>query len=235
MKKNDYNIWLNTNTIYNKCKFCALLSSFVVWASIFIAMLFPVFGIGLAFFIMCFLCIGFKKNIINCLQNKSIKVESVFDYYKFCIPAFCLRVCSYLLIALWSLLLIVPGIITGLNYSFAPYIFSENPSLGTLECLSESKNLTYGYRGEIFLIYLIQTLLIILIALFSYCLIIILNYIVIMPLWFNILIPTFITIFVFLIFVLPYFEIMMANIYLTVKNQKIKTLKQKNTKTASTM
>lgn len=235
MKKNDYNIWLNTNAIYNKCKFCTLLSSFIVWVSVFLAMLFPIFGIGLAFFIMCFLCIGFKKNVLNCIQNKEIKIESVFDYYKYCIPAFCLKVCTYLLIALWSLLFIVPGIIIGLNYSFAPYIFCENVEIGTLECLNESKKLTYGYRGEIFLIYLIQTLLIILIALFSYCLIIILNFLVIMPIWFNILIPTIITIFVYLIFILPYFEIMMANIYLTVKNQKSKSIKQKNSKTTSSI
>ena len=118
MRKKE-NIWIKTNKIYDKCKGCTLLSSFVMWATIFIALLFPIFGFGLAFFVMCFLCVGFKKNVLDCLDGKTVKIENVFSYYKNCIICFCIKICTLLQIFLWSLLLIIPGIITGLNLSFA--------------------------------------------------------------------------------------------------------------------
>ena len=177
-KKNNYTIWGQTNNIYNLCKSCTLLSSFVVWACVFALMLFPVFGLGLSFFAMCFLCIGFKKNVLDCLQKKPIKVESVFNYFKYSISAFCLKVCSLVLIILWSLLLIVPGIIACLNYSFAPYIFINDPKIGTIECLERSKKLTYGYRSDIFLVYLFAILILILIAVLSFSLVLIFNFMV---------------------------------------------------------
>lgn len=241
MNKDEISVFLETNKIYNEHKTTTLLSSFVVWACVFIAVLFPLFGFGLAFFVMCFLCVGFKKNVLDCLQSKPVKVEYVFNYYKNCISAFCLKVCSMVLVALWSLLLIIPGIVAGLNYSFAPYIFCENPELGTLECLDKSKKLVYGHRTEILLLYLIETLFTCLIAVLSSCLVIIFNFVTVMPLWFNILIPSVITVFVFFVLVLPYFEMYIANIYLNTKaqnqnlNSKRKTSsKRKTAKSSST-
>ena len=222
MKKNNDNLFIETNKAYSCCKTFSLLSSFVVWISLAILMLFPLFGFGLAFFAMCFLCIGFKKNILDCLQNKPTKIEYVFNYYKHCLSAFCLKISSIILTMLWSLLLIVPGIIVGLNYSFISYIFSENTDIGTIECLNKSKEMVYGYRSEIFLIYLIEFLFVCLVSLFFSSLIIILNYLVVLPVWANIMIVSILTIFVFCIFVFPYFELMLASVYLKAKKSQEK-------------
>ncbi len=228
----DYKIWLETNNIYNQCKTNVLLSSFVVWASVFVAMLFPLFGFGLAFFLMCFLCIGFKKIVLDCIKGNQFKVENVFDYYKFCLSAFCLRVCSMVLIFLWSLLLIVPGIITGLNYCLAPYIFCEQPNLGTIECLNKSKSLVYGHRAELLIVFLIEALFVALVATLASCFVIIFNFIVVMPQWFNILVPIVVTLFCFFVIILPYFEMYIGNVYinLTKTVQTKKTTKSSSTK-----
>ncbi len=228
MKKNNYNLFMETNKAYSSCKTFSLLSSFIVWISLGILMLFPLFGFGLAFFAMCFLCIGFKKNILDCLQNKPTKIEYVFNYYENCLSAFCLKVSSIIITLLWSLLLIVPGIIVGLNYSFISYIFSENTDIGTMECLNKSRDMVYGYRSEIFLIYLIEFLFICLVALFFSSLVIMLNYLVVLPIWANILIVFGLTAFVFLVFVFPYFEMMLANIYIRAKKEQIKNTKKLN-------
>lgn len=42
-------------------------------------------------------------------------------------------------IALWSMLLIVPGIIAAYRYRFALYNLCENPELGVMEALAMSK------------------------------------------------------------------------------------------------
>lgn len=232
MKKKELNIWQQTNEIYKDCKCFTLLSSFVVYSCIFVAMFFPL-GFGIAFFLMSFLCIGFKKNVLDCLNKKTSKVENVFAYYKNCISAFCLKVCSMLLVMLWSLLFIVPGIIAGLNYSFAPYIFAENVDLGTVECLNKSKEMTINRRGDLFLLYLSMTLFICLVALFVSSIMLLIGYFTFVPLWLNIVVPIVVTLFVHFVFILPYFELLLASMYLEEKKNLIKNSKQKNSKSAS--
>lgn len=53
---------------------------------------------------------------------------------------------------LWSLLLIIPGIIKAISYSLAPYVLVDNPNLGWRECLAESEKLTSGYKGQMFML-----------------------------------------------------------------------------------
>ncbi len=231
MKKQEYKIWLDTNDLYSENRTSVLVSSFVVWVCVFIAMLFPLFGFGLAFFLMCTLCIGFKKIVLDIIRGEQYKVENVFDYYAFCISAFCLKVCSMILIALWSLLLIVPGIICGLNYCLAPYIFADEPKIGTLECLEKSKKLVYGHRAELLIIFLMEALFVALVATLSSCFVIIFNFIVAMPLWFNIVVPVVITLFVAFVVIVPYFELLIGNYYVNLLN---KIVVKKSGKSVST-
>lgn len=231
MKKQEYKIWLDTNDLYSENRTSVLVSSFVVWVCVFIAMLFPLFGFGLAFFLMCTLCIGFKKIVLDIIRGEEYKVENVFDYYAFCISAFCLRVCSMILIALWSLLLVVPGIICGLNYCLAPYIFADEPKIGTLECLEKSKKLVYGHRAELLIIFLMEALFVALVATLSSCFVIIFNFVVAMPLWFNVVIPIVITLFVVFVVIVPYFELLIGNYYVNLLN---KIVVKKSGKSVST-
>lgn len=231
MKKQEYKIWLDTNDLYSENRTSVLVSSFVVWVCVFIAMLFPLFGFGLAFFLMCTLCIGFKKIVLDIIRGEQYKVENVFDYYAFCISAFCLKVCSMILIALWSLLLIVPGIICGLNYCLAPYIFADEPKIGTLECLEKSKKLVYGHRAELLIIFLMEALFVALVATLSSCFVIIFNFIVAMPLWFNIVAPVVVTLFVVFVVIVPYFELLIGNYYVNLLN---KIVVKKSGKSVST-
>ena len=51
---------------------------------------------------------------------------------------------------LWSMLLIVPGILAAYSYSMADYLLSRNPQMGVSEALRESKRLMYGRRWRLF-------------------------------------------------------------------------------------
>lgn len=59
-----------------------------------------------------------------------------------------------LFIVLWTLLLIVPGIIAALSYSMSFYILADNPLLTPLEILDESRKMTYGYKWQLFYLFL---------------------------------------------------------------------------------
>lgn len=53
-------------------------------------------------------------------------------------------------IFLWSLLLIVPGIIKAFAYALTPYILVEHPEMSSSEVLSESERLMEGHKFDLF-------------------------------------------------------------------------------------
>ena len=73
-------------------------------------------------------------------------------------PLYSKSIVLYLLIAiytfLWSLLLIVPGIIKSLSYALAPYILAENPELKANEAIEKSMAMMNGHKMQLFLMWL---------------------------------------------------------------------------------
>ena len=55
-------------------------------------------------------------------------------------------------IVLWSMLLVIPGIIAAYRYRFAVLNLCENPELGVMEALNMSKAQTSGYKGQLFML-----------------------------------------------------------------------------------
>lgn len=55
-------------------------------------------------------------------------------------------------IALWSMLLIVPGIIKAYSYSFASYIANDHPEYTWRQCIDESIKMTNGHKMELFIL-----------------------------------------------------------------------------------
>ena len=51
---------------------------------------------------------------------------------------------------LWSLLLIIPGIIAGYSYAMTGYILAENPELTASEAIARSKEMMAGNRFRLF-------------------------------------------------------------------------------------
>lgn len=57
-----------------------------------------------------------------------------------------------LLITLWTLLLIIPGIIASYSYTCVPYLLAENPSMPAGRALKLSKEMTEGYKFDLFVL-----------------------------------------------------------------------------------
>lgn len=55
-------------------------------------------------------------------------------------------------VALWSMLFIIPGIVKSYAYSFAFYIKADHPDYEWRQCIEESKRLTQGHKGELFIL-----------------------------------------------------------------------------------
>ncbi|MEG1528693.1 MAG: DUF975 family protein [Clostridia bacterium] len=72
------------------------------------------------------------------------------SYFKYVWRSFCLYLLMTVKICLWSLLLVIPGIIKSFSYSMAPYIKADNLDLSAAECIDRSKNMMKGQKGALF-------------------------------------------------------------------------------------
>lgn len=59
-------------------------------------------------------------------------------------------VLTTLFIFLWSLLLIIPGIIKSYSYAMTPYILLDHPEMGINDAITESRRLMDGHKWELF-------------------------------------------------------------------------------------
>lgn len=59
-----------------------------------------------------------------------------------------------LFVFLWSLLLVVPGIIAAIRYSQSFFILKEHPEYGIRQCVNESKKMMKGNKGNYFIMML---------------------------------------------------------------------------------
>jgi len=59
-----------------------------------------------------------------------------------------------LFVLLWTLLLIIPGIIAGLSYSMTFFIIADDNTIGSMEAIDKSKNMMMGYKWKLFRLYL---------------------------------------------------------------------------------
>ncbi|WP_049671969.1 DUF975 family protein [Bacillus sp. FJAT-27916] len=56
----------------------------------------------------------------------------------------------YLYTFLWSLLLIIPGIVKGLSYSMTMFVLRDHPEMTASEAIKESQRLMYGKKFDLF-------------------------------------------------------------------------------------
>ena len=87
------------------------------------------------------------------LGNKRVDISDLFCGFREELgESFLLGLLRSVYIFLWSLLLIVPGIIKAYSYSMAFFIQQESKDKTWRACLDESVALTDGYKGKLFLL-----------------------------------------------------------------------------------
>lgn len=97
------------------------------------------------------LSLGHCKYYIDLVaENRQDEVSVIFSRFDIFLKAMGLNLFMGLFIWLWSLLLIVPGIIASYRYRLAPYLMAENPNLGIREAVNMSKELMDGHKWRLF-------------------------------------------------------------------------------------
>ena len=86
-------------------------------------------------------------------KNEKADLSNLFDGFKDSFgDAILLQFLSALFVALWTLLLIVPGIIKAYAYSMAFYIQQDQPNKDWKYCLDKSQEIMKGHKWDLFVI-----------------------------------------------------------------------------------
>lgn len=76
--------------------------------------------------------------------------KTLFSRFSIFGKALGLQLLTGIFILLWSLLLIVPGMIAAYRYALAPYLMAEDPEMGVMESIEKSKELMKGNKWRLF-------------------------------------------------------------------------------------
>jgi uncharacterized membrane protein len=100
------------------------------------------------------LTVGMAYAFLKLTRGMQGEIGDVFRGFDLFVPAFVMQLLIGIFVILWSLLLIIPGIIMALAYSMAPYILWDNPQLSGYEAIQKSKEMMKGNKGRLFGLYL---------------------------------------------------------------------------------
>ena len=110
-----------------------------------------IFGFA-AFLIGGVLQLGYADFLLKQHDGREFSFGDLFSQFDRFGTGFAQNFLRGLYVTLWSLLLIIPGIIKGLSYSMTPFILAENPNMSASEAIDASKNLMDGHKMDLFIL-----------------------------------------------------------------------------------
>lgn len=101
------------------------------------------------------IALGYYMVYLDTTYGDKPQVATLFRPFKECwLQSVLVNVLVAVFTLLWSLLLIIPGIIKSFSYSMAFFIMAENPSMTATEAINESKEIMNGHKMDLFVLYL---------------------------------------------------------------------------------
>lgn len=100
------------------------------------------------------LALGSAYIYLNLTRGFEPDVNILFSGFQRFVDAFVLGLLIGIFTFLWSLLLVVPGIIKAISYSQAYYILAEHPGMSSKEALDESMAMMDGHKMDYFVLIL---------------------------------------------------------------------------------
>lgn len=95
--------------------------------------------------------VGFYISLMLLLRDgREMQISDLFSKYNMRI--FTTMTIYYIYVILWSLLLLIPGIIKSYSYALTPYILHDNPEIKNNEAIELSMKMMEGHKMQMFLL-----------------------------------------------------------------------------------
>jgi uncharacterized membrane protein len=158
--KGRWNLLIRATTIFIFIEICSI---FIAWnidlilpitknTSLFGDFINSLFSIGsfLTFILLTGpLSLGFIYFCRSISLIEDAKIAQIFYGYKNIKNSVSIYFLIHLFTILWTLLLIIPGLIAQLSYAMAPFILIEDTSISPLEAIRKSKKMMDGYKVKL--------------------------------------------------------------------------------------
>ena len=110
----------------------------------------PILGVIASLILTGPLVLGFTYFMMTLAREQEARIEQIFDGFKLFGPALATYLLMAVFVFLWTLLLIIPGIIAAFNYSMSFYILADDNSLSATEAIDRSKAMMNGHKWKLF-------------------------------------------------------------------------------------
>lgn len=95
---------------------------------------------------------GFIIFLLNTIRSAGACYGNLLDGFGFFWRVILLNILEAVFITLWSMLLVIPGIIAAYRYRQAIYLLLDHPDWSALDCIRESKRIMLGRKAELFIL-----------------------------------------------------------------------------------
>ena len=102
--------------------------------------------------ITCILSLGYLLFVLHLVRGEDAVPANLLDGFNYWWRVILLDLLIGLLVSLWSMLFIIPGIIAIYKYRMANYLLLTHPEYSITECISKSKEMTRGHKWELFVL-----------------------------------------------------------------------------------
>lgn len=110
---------------------------------------FPLSGL-LSLLIAGPLVLGWSIFALSISRNQEARLEQIFEGFNNFGTALGAYLLMVLFTLLWTLLLIIPGIIAAISYSLTFYILADDNKIGPMDAIDKSKKMMDGYKWKFF-------------------------------------------------------------------------------------
>lgn len=100
------------------------------------------------------IALGLARFALHISRSEEARFEqSLSGFYNFT-NAFITYILQLVIILLWTLLLVIPGIIAAIGYSMTFFILADNEEMAPMDALNKSKEMMDGYKWTYFFLLL---------------------------------------------------------------------------------
>lgn len=110
-----------------------------------------IFGFA-AFLLGGTLQLGYAQFLLKQYDGKETEFNDLFSQFDRFGTGFAQLFLCGLYVTLWSLLLIIPGIVKAYSYAMTPFILADHPDLTASQAIKLSMQLMDGHKSELFLL-----------------------------------------------------------------------------------
>lgn len=110
-------------------------------------------GINLGFFLY-FVEVGLVYYMVNFINDKQHEFKDLFHFINDFVKIFITNLLQNIMIFLWGLLLVIPGIIKFYAYALVPYLLADEKykDLGYMDILKKSEAMMNGHKWDYFIL-----------------------------------------------------------------------------------